>query len=104
MEEFTQWKSVLQSMEEIAERMGKMGLHNLLFFPALSGIIAIKAFWWGGRDRRQRTDQAGWRTAGNWAQNVRTRAQTRFPSPTDQWSKLCVLVQADETFAKMNAS
>ena len=42
MEEFTQWKSLLQTMEEIAERMGKMELHNLLFFPALSGITAQK--------------------------------------------------------------
>lgn len=52
MEEFTQWKSILQSMEEIADRFGKMVLHNLLFFPAFSGITATKAFWWGGRDRR----------------------------------------------------
>lgn len=39
-------------MEEIAERIGKRGLHNHLFFPVLSGITAAKAFWWGGGERR----------------------------------------------------
>ena len=47
---------VLQSMAENAERAGKMVAQvytrDLLSFPPVSGITAIKAFWWGGRERR----------------------------------------------------
>lgn len=47
---------VLQSMEENAERARKtvaqVFTHDLLSFPSVSGIAAIKALWWGGRERR----------------------------------------------------